>query len=425
VSKKPRVVQPIVDRVPPLPDLVRGDDLTRCISGFLGGGVDGIMVFTLDGAPHGGTALPSSPMARWSQLPVEAQEVVQRGPAESFGVDDHVFDVRLCYAGTDRVAILVVSRRVDSTDPRDTAMADAMFNVVAQLLQAGFATWVTSELHLASQAEHYRVLTQQNAELQRAVEHLREIDELKSNFLATVSHELRTPLTSVIGFAEMLAEGLAGELASEQREYVETILHRAEELMQLISRVLEMSQLEVGAMRLDLRSTPLAPIVERAIEAMAKASEDKGISISCEIAPLGPVLVDPEKIHRVLLNLIGNALKFSASGTQIDVRAVAAPIRRPFHEETLFGEEIDDAVRVCVVDRGIGIPADKLGRVFEAFYQVDASSTREHGGAGLGLSIVANLVQAHGGDVWAESEVGVGTTIHFTLPLASSDAAPG
>ena len=410
------------DRVPPLADLIRRDDLTRCLSGFVGGGVDGVLLFTLDGEPHGGRTEPTSPMSRWEQLPAEAHDALRRGPASSFGIDDHVFDVRLCYAGTDRVAVLVVSRQADSSAQRDLTLADALFDVVSQLLAAGFATWVTSEMHLAASEEHFRLLTHQNAELQRAVEHLRELDKLKSNFLATVSHELRTPLTSVIGFAEMLSEGLGGELNDEQREYVQTILHRAEELMQLISRVLEMSQLEVGAPQLELVPADVGAVIDRAIEVLKKSADDKKITLNPEISSTARVLVDTEKVHRVLVNLMGNAIKFSDEGTEISVRVALAPIRRPFQEETLFGEEAEDAVRVSVVDRGIGIPAEKLGRIFEAFYQVDASSTREHGGAGLGLSIVASLVGAHGGDVWVESQVGVGTTVHFTLPLASADA---
>jgi signal transduction histidine kinase len=379
----------------------------------------------MDGAAHGGAALPSSPMSRWDQLPVEAQEVVRKGPTGTFGLEQHVFDVRLCYAGTDRVAVLVVSRAAGPADPRDAGLADGLFVVVSQLLQAGFATWVTSELHLAASESHYQALTQQNAELQRAVGHLRELDKLKSNFLATVSHELRTPLTSVIGFAEMLAEGLSGTLNDEQQEYVETILHRAEELMALISRVLEMSQLEVGTLKLALAPCDIAAVTRRALEAMKLAADEAQIEITANVAELPPVLVDPEKIHRVLLNLIGNAIKFSKAGSKVSVDVTRAPIRRPFREETLFGEEVEDAAKISVSDAGIGIPADKIARIFEAFYQVDASSTREHGGAGLGLSIVQNLVQAHGGEVWAESEVGVGTTVSCTVPLASPDASPG
>jgi len=273
-------------------------------------------------------------------------------------------------------------------------------------------------------------MSQQNAELQRAVEHLRQLDELKSNFLATVSHELRTPLTSVIGFSEMLVEGVAGELNEEQAEYVRTILSRGEELLALITHVLEMSQLEAGAVRLELHPCAVRDLVARAIEALRLVAEQADVTVVAEIgsgvaSDLAPVLVDPEKMHRVLLNLVGNAIKFSPKGGAVVIRAEMAPIRRPFVEETLFGEEADDAVRVTEVDRGIGIAPDQLSRVFEAFYQVDSGPTRRHGGAGLGLSIVRNIVRAHGGEAWAESTIGTGTSMHFTVPIASAQANPG
>jgi len=281
-------------------------------------------------------------------------------------------------------------------------------------------------MHLAASESTHRALSRQNEELQRAVAHLREIDKLKSNFLATVSHELRTPLTSIIGFSEMLLEGLAGELQPEQGEYVATILTRAEELLALITQVLEMSQMEVGAIRLDLRARSLRSILDRALQTLVPAANQAGIELRDEIGDdLPPVLADAEKLQRVLVNLVGNAIKFSRRGGVVTVTAQQAPIRRPFQEETLFGEEAADAVRVTVRDTGQGIPEAQLSRIFEAFYQVDASPTREHGGAGLGLSIVKNLVNAHGGEVWAESEVGVGTAVHFTLPVASDAVIEG
>jgi signal transduction histidine kinase len=331
-----------------------------------------------------------------------------------------VFDVRAVYAGTERVGVLVVARGAESGSP-DAGLADALVGVVAMLLQAGYATWVTSEMHLASSQSAHAALTQRNTELERAVAHLRELDKLKSNFLATVSHELRTPLTSVIGFSEMLIEGLAGPLNEEQGEYVQTILDRGEELLTLISHVLEMSQLEVGTLRLDLSPQPLPGILARAVETLRPTAEAASVRIDVGIdgAALPHVLVDAEKTQRVFQNLIGNAIKFSKAGGVVTVSAAAAPIRKPFQEETLFGEEVEDAVRVTVSDAGIGIAPEQLPKIFEAFYQVDASPTREHGGAGLGLSIVQNLVQAHGGDIWVESELGVGTSIHFTVPIAT------
>jgi signal transduction histidine kinase len=407
----------VTDRVPPLPELLRADDLRRCVTPLLGGAVDGALLFDRDGRLHGGAALEGSPMRSWEQVPAEAEAALRSG---TFGLVDHLFDVRSVYAGTERVGLLVVSRRADAKDSRDTTLADGLAAVIGQLLHAGFATWVTSEMHLAASQSSHDALTKQNAELQRAVAHLRELDKLKSNFLATVSHELRTPLTSIIGFSEMLIDGIAGDLAPEQAEYVRTILHRGEELLQLISQLLEMSQMEVGALRLDLRAIALFDVIDRAVESVQLAADRGGVSIERPTGASPIVLCDPEKLHRVLVNLIGNAIKFSRSGGIVALSAEIAPIRQPFAEETLFGEEAADAVRVTVRDTGVGIPSDQLARIFEAFYQVDAGPTRRHGGAGLGLSIVKNLVKAHGGDVWAESEVGVGTAVHFTVPIASA-----
>ncbi|MFO0633763.1 MAG: ATP-binding protein [Nannocystaceae bacterium] len=204
-----------------------------------------------------------------------------------------------------------------------------------------------------------------------------------------------------------------------------TILSRGEELLQLITQVLEMSQLEAGAVRLELRPMAVAVLVAKAIDAVALAAQGAEVTLRAELPPLPPVLVDAEKLQRVLVNLLGNAIKFSPRGAAVVVQAATAPIRRPFEAETLFGEEAHDAVRISVVDQGIGIAPEQLSRVFEAFYQVDAGPTRRHGGAGLGLSIVRNLVVAHGGEVWADSRVGAGTTMSFTVPLASAQADPG
>ena len=415
-----------VDRPPPLDELVRAEDLERCLAPFVDDIVDGVMLFRADGVPYAGHVASGSPLVCWEQLPPEA--IAASHARGSFGFDDHVFDVRPVYASTDRVGIVVVSRSSEHSRGRDLRLADALGDIVSQLLQAGYATWVTSQLHLAVSESSHQALTQRNAELERAVAHLREVDELKSNFLATVSHELRTPLTSVIGFSEMLLEGLAGELAPEQAEYVRTIMARGEELLALITQVLEMSQLEMGAVRLDLGAHRLHEIVSRAMQTVQLSADRAGVTIVLEEGDDSSgssfasmhVLADAEKVQRVFVNLLGNAIKFSPEGGRITIEAAPAPIQRPFRGETLFGEEADDALCITVRDAGVGIPEDQLERIFEAFYQADASSTRRHGGAGLGLSIVKSLVSAHGGDVWVESRVGEGTAVHFTLPVASA-----
>ncbi len=411
----------VTDQRPTLDQLLRRDVLERLLRPFLAFGCDGLMLFDTNGTPFCGAMTPSGPLTAWEQLPPEALAAGKGGKTRGFGQGEHMFEVRPAHAGADRVGLLVFSAPAHSGNmPSLALVADALTGVVSALLQAGFATWVTSELHLAASESSYQAIQQRNAELERAVDHLRELDGLKSNFLATVSHELRTPLTAVIGFSEMLLQGIAGDVNNEQREYLQTILERAGQLLSLITSVLEMSHMESGAMPLDLAPSSLGELVEAAISTLLPTAQRANVVLEHHLdeVALPLVLCDAEKIARVLLNLLGNAIKFTRPGGRVSIAAELAPIRRPFKEETFFGEEVRDALCVVVSDTGIGVPSEQIARIFDAFYQVDASPTREHGGAGLGLSIVKNLVTAHGGDIWAESALGVGTSFYFTLPLA-------
>jgi signal transduction histidine kinase len=417
------------DRKPTIGELVSEADVSRCLAPFVVGGVEGLALFRDDGPAFAVASRPGSVLTRWETLPPEALAALRRGGERSFGLDRAAceslrFDVRPLFAGAERVAVLVLARRSDAGGAIEARLCDAIAGVLGQMLQTAFAAWVTSQMHLAVSEQSHHELTHQNAELQRAVEHLRQLDKLKSNFLATVSHELRTPLTSVIGFSELLLEGLAGPLLEEQREYVDTIHGRGEELLSLITQLLEMSQLEGGSVRLSLHAHPVSELLARAIEVVRLGAEQAGIELHEPVVRAPSVIADAEKIQRVLVNLLGNAIKFTPAGGHVTIEACMAPIRRPFREETLFGEEDPDAVRITVRDTGIGMAPDQLGRVFEAFYQVDSGPTRAHGGAGLGLSIVRNLVVAHGGEVWAESDPGQGTAVCFTLPVASAAAEP-
>lgn len=421
----------IADRIPRLEQVLRARDFQRVFEPFLGRILPAVVLFDRRGARHAGVWIADEPAAAWEQIPPEA--LAQVGAREPVVVATRRCLVRAVYAGAERIgtAVYVVGESEAAADggadsPMDSVrLAQAVDGVLSQLLQSGFAAWITSELHLAASEDSYRAIEEQNAELRRAIAHLREVDELKANFLATISHELRTPLTSVIGFSEMLLDGVAGDLTDAQREYVQTILDRGEELLRLITQLLELSRMEVGSMRLELAPTDLGPLVERAVETLRPEAVRAGVEVRSEIEPgaVPRVLVDAPKIGQVLLNLLGNAIKFTPSGGQVVVRAVTAPIHRPFEEEDLFGEEAHDAVRVSVEDTGEGIEADKLERIFDRFYQVDSSPTRRHGGAGLGLAIVKSIVEAHGGEVWAESTRGVGTTIHVTLPRAQAGAS--
>ena len=279
----------------------------------------------------------------------------------------------------------------------------------------GIKRAMSARMHMATVEEASRELTEKNRRLAQAVERLQEADRVKSNFLATVSHELRTPLTSVIGYSEMLLEGIAGELNDEQREYVRTVMEKGDQLLQLITGILDISRMEAGEMRLDKAPFDLDEVVSVALSTIAPHARRKKLVMSCKVPPALPlVLGDRDKIRQVLLNLLGNAVKFTPEGGKIEVAAQLSTL--------LPAPDSARAVRVSVRDSGIGVPPEHQKRVFDPFFQVDNSSTREYGGTGLGLSIVKRLVEAHGGVVWVDSEAGKGSIFSFTIPLAPGPA---
>jgi signal transduction histidine kinase len=250
------------------------------------------------------------------------------------------------------------------------------------------------------------------------VERLQEADRVKSNFLATVSHELRTPLTSVIGYSEMLLEGIAGALNEEQREYVRTVMEKGDQLLQLITGILDISRMEAGELRLSKVTFALDEVVSVALSTIAPQARRKRLHITSQIPEGLPALFgDRDKIRQVVLNLLSNSVKFTPEGGAIMLSATLGALKT----RTSFGGP-PDAVLLTIRDTGIGVPAEHAERIFDPFFQVDNSSTREYGGTGLGLSIVKRFVEAHGGVVWLDSEVGKGSAFTITLPIAPTPA---
>ena len=287
--------------------------------------------------------------------------------------------------------------------------------------------FVTSKLHLYSVRESYRALEEKTARLEQALARLKELDRLKSNFLGTVSHELRTPLTSIIGYSEMLAEGMAGPLSAEQSEFVKTIHGKGEQLLGLIMGLLDLSKLDSGTMSLRQAEVQIGPILEEVVSTLAPAALKKQVELvletdrtPCELSG------DAERLRQVFVNLVENAVKFTPKGGTVILRArvCEAGARDDTDEDDDMGAALLAPVRrvveVAVSDTGIGIPSGERFKVFDAFYQVDSSSTREYGGTGLGLSIVKRIVDAHGGTVKIESNEPAGTVFVVTLPSAQA-----
>ncbi|HET6345205.1 MAG TPA: ATP-binding protein, partial [Myxococcota bacterium] len=280
--------------------------------------------------------------------------------------------------------------------------------VLDVLIHAAYKAAFTSRLHIASIAGAFADLERSNASLKIANDRLQELDRLKSNFVATVSHELRTPLTSVIGYSEMLLEGLAGDLTAEQRTYVGTILEKGESLLGLIGQVLDMARVESGNAVLRKELTDVRKLLGLCLSDVTPQARKGGLTLESHVASdVTPILVDPDKIRRIITNLLGNAVKFTERGGTVRVALsvvddVAVGQTRP----DPFEPERNRFLQIEVQDTGIGIPLDKQHLIFESFYQVDNGATRQFGGTGLGLSIVRNFVQAHRGRVRVESTPG-------------------
>jgi two-component system sensor histidine kinase BarA len=324
-----------------------------------------------------------------------------------------------------RSLLTLAPRVTDDAMDRLAKHARAALDVV---MFSGLRALLTGSMHLASVRESYRELQSKQEKLQVAYDRLKELDRLKSNFLATVSHELRTPLTSIIGYSEMLLEGIAGDVVGEQREFVTTIREKGEQLLGLIKGLLDLSKLESGTMSLRKATMEVTPLVRDVVQTMAPHAKKKGILLKAEVEPGLPALwADAERLRQVLLNLFENAIKFTPPAGTVTVSARLASMATPGSGEdgglVLLGAQ-RTAVELRVSDTGIGIPEAERTRVFDAFYQVDSSSTREQGGTGLGLSIVKRLVEGHDGTVRVEANQPQGTVFVVAVPLKRATLGP-
>jgi len=287
--------------------------------------------------------------------------------------------------------------------------------IVDVLVFTSHRAMISSQLHIESVTESYREVQEKNKKLQDALERLQELSRLKSNFLATVSHELRTPLTSVIGYSEMLLAGLAGELNDEQKDYLKTILEKGESLLRLISSILDLSRIEARGVQLVRKPTVLDDVVQSAMESVLPQSLKKNLQLTSNVSPaVQKVVVDSDKVRQCVVNLLSNSVKFTPAGGHISVET--GPAQRAPAGSGPFGSS-GGFFQISVTDNGIGIPEDVQPKVFETFFQVDSSASREYGGAGLGLSIVKSYVEAHGGEVSVQSEAGKGSTFTLILPI--------
>jgi PAS domain S-box-containing protein len=240
----------------------------------------------------------------------------------------------------------------------------------------------------------------------------------KSEFLANMSHEIRTPMNGIIGMTDLALDAASEE---ERQEYMKIVKNSAESLLGILNDILDFSKIEANKLMLERVGFALHQAVSETLKTLGVRASEKGLELICDVADDVPehVLGDPTRLRQVLINLIGNAIKFTAHGKVVVSLAV----------ETRTDTSV--TLQIAVRDSGIGIPADKLDSIFEAFAQADASTTRQYGGTGLGLSISSRLVNLMGGQMSVDSEPGKGSTFQFTLilgldnaPLAPLAAAP-
>src|SRR5438105_6923326 len=233
-----------------------------------------------------------------------------------------------------------------------------------------------------------------NLQLERA-------NRLKSEFLASVSHELRTPMNAIIGYTKLMLDGLDGEMTPQQQTDLFRVAQAADNLLGLINGLLDLAKIEAGKMELNVEEVNITEVTDEALELVRPHADEKGLQVRALI-PLGlpNVWADRARVRQVLANMLANAVKFTERGT-VSVAATAA----------------EGWVTVSVSDTGVGISPEAQAYVFDEFRQADSSTTRRYGGTGLGLAISKRLVTLHGGRIWVDSEVGRGSTVHFTLPI--------
>jgi two-component system phosphate regulon sensor histidine kinase PhoR len=236
---------------------------------------------------------------------------------------------------------------------------------------------------------------------------LRKLERVRRDFVANVSHEFRTPLTAIQGFAETLIAGAINDPLNRDR-FLAIILEHSRRLARLTEDLLRLSEMDAERLELEIRRISVSQLVESCYETAQRRAAEKGLTLSLDLpGPLPDISGDARRLQEVLQNLLDNAIQYTLPRGTI----------------LLSADAINDEVVLTVTDTGIGIPQSDQPRIFERFYRVDAARSREAGGTGLGLAIAKHLIEAHGGRIWVESEIGNGSTFHFSVPIFDPERA--
>ncbi len=293
-----------------------------------------------------------------------------------------------------------VTKAVDEVLAETAQMGFAMERMVTARLASGLELNIALSLSpLRDEAFALRgnILVLRDMTASRELDRLRKLDTMKSEFVANVSHELKTPLTSIKAYTEALLD-MSPE--GQVKAFLKVIDEESDRLLYLINDLLNVSRIQSGRLKLNLVPTSPRAVVDEVLEISKTRSEKHEVVV--DVAPGLPVMhLDKEKLKEVMLNLIGNAIKYSPNGGRVSIR---------------LGLE-ESNLRIDIQDQGIGIAAENLPKLFQAFYRVDSSHTSEIPGTGLGLVIVKAIIEHHGGKIWVESELGKGTRVSFLIPV--------
>ncbi len=277
---------------------------------------------------------------------------------------------------------------------------------------AALSQWTTTAKHVEGLRSSEAMIRRQAAELEAARDVALRASEIKNQFLATVSHEIRTPMNAVIGLTDVVLET---KLDDEQRSMLETVRGSGEMLLCILNDILDFSKIESGRIELEHRTFSLRDCIEDCLELLASRAAERDVELAYDHPRSVPswILGDPVRLRQIVMNLVSNAVKFTQGGDVVVI------VRRASSDGGPPG------LRISVRDTGIGIPRDRLDRLFQPFSQVDASTTRRFGGTGLGLAITRRLAERMGGDVTVESEPGRGSEFAVTIPAEDATAQAG